>query len=114
MEWKNRRIDALLEQALTEDKAASDTTTNLTIDADLRATATILARQEMVVAGLGCIPRFFEIFAGSTSASLRRAGSKSSAIRRYSTVSASIPVRRWQSSGIMPALCSVASGSFSI
>jgi len=63
MEWKNRRIDALLEQALTEDKAASDTTTNLTIDADLRATATILARQEMVVAGLGCIPRFFEIFA---------------------------------------------------
>jgi len=62
MEWKNRRIDALLEQALIEDKAASDTTTNLTIDPDLRATATILARQEMVVAGLGCIPRFFEIF----------------------------------------------------
>ena len=53
MDWKNRRIDALLEQALVEDKAASDTTTNLTIDPDLRATATILARQEMVVAGLG-------------------------------------------------------------
>jgi len=63
MDWKNRRIDALLEQALLEDKAASDTTTNLTIDPDLRATATIVARQEMVVAGLGCIPRFFEIFA---------------------------------------------------
>ena len=63
MEWKNRRIDALLEQALLEDKAASDTTTNLTIDADLRATATIIARQELVVAGIGCIPRFFEIFA---------------------------------------------------
>ena len=62
MEWKNRRIDALLEQALVEDKAASDTTTNLTIDPDLRATATILARQEMIVAGLGCISRFFEIF----------------------------------------------------
>ena len=62
MEWKNRRIDALLEQALIEDKAASDTTTNLTIDPDLRATATIVARQEMVVAGLGCVPRFFEIF----------------------------------------------------
>ncbi len=62
MDWKNRRIDALLEQALIEDKAASDTTTNLTIDPDLRATATILARQEMVVAGLGCIPRIFEIF----------------------------------------------------
>src|SRR5260370_15369808 len=62
MDWKNRRIDALLEQALIEDKAASDTTTNLTIDPELRATATILARQEMVVAGLGCVPRFFEIF----------------------------------------------------
>src|ERR1700678_329962 len=62
MDWKNRRIDALLEQALIEDKAASDTTTNLTIDPDLRATATILARQEMIVAGLGCITRFFEIF----------------------------------------------------
>jgi len=62
MDWKNRRIDALLEQALIEDKAASDTTTNLTIDPDLRATATILARQEMIVAGLGCISRFFEIF----------------------------------------------------
>jgi nicotinate-nucleotide pyrophosphorylase (carboxylating) len=63
MDWKNRRIDALLEQALIEDKAASDTTTNLTIDPDLRATATIVARQELVVAGIGCIPRFFEIFA---------------------------------------------------
>jgi len=62
MDWKNRRIDALLEQALTEDKAASDTTTNLTIDPDLRATATVLARQEMIVAGLGCIPRIFEIY----------------------------------------------------
>jgi nicotinate-nucleotide pyrophosphorylase (carboxylating) len=62
MDWKNRRIDALLEQALIEDKAASDTTTNLTIDPELRATATILARQEMIIAGLGCIARFFEIF----------------------------------------------------
>jgi nicotinate-nucleotide pyrophosphorylase (carboxylating) len=62
MDWKNRRIDALLEQALIEDKAASDATTNLTIDPELRATATILARQEMVVAGLGCVPRIFDIF----------------------------------------------------
>jgi len=62
MEWKNSRIEALLEQALIEDKAASDTTTNLTIDPDLRASATIVARQEMVVCGLGCISRFFEIF----------------------------------------------------
>jgi nicotinate-nucleotide pyrophosphorylase (carboxylating) len=63
MDWKNSRIDALLEQALVEDKAASDATTNLTIDPSLRATATVLARQELIVAGLGCIPRIFEIFA---------------------------------------------------
>jgi nicotinate-nucleotide pyrophosphorylase (carboxylating) len=62
MDWKNRRIDALLEQALTEDKAASDLTTQLTIEPSLRATATVLARQDLVVAGLGCIPRIFEIF----------------------------------------------------
>ena len=63
MDWKSHRIDALLEQALVEDKAASDATTNLIIDPDLRATAHILARQEMLVSGLGAIPRFLEIFA---------------------------------------------------
>jgi nicotinate-nucleotide pyrophosphorylase (carboxylating) len=63
MDWKSSRIDALLEQALIEDKAASDATTNLTIDPDLRATASICARQELVVSGLGAIPRFLEIFA---------------------------------------------------
>jgi nicotinate-nucleotide pyrophosphorylase (carboxylating) len=63
MDWKSHRIDALLEQALIEDKAASDATTNLTIDPDLRASASVLARQELVVAGLGCISRFLEIFA---------------------------------------------------
>ena len=63
MDWKNSHIDALLEQALQEDKAAGDTTTNLTIDPGLRATASIVARQEMVVCGLGAVPRFLEIFA---------------------------------------------------
>jgi nicotinate-nucleotide pyrophosphorylase (carboxylating) len=63
MDWKNSRIDALLEHALVEDKAAGDTTTNLTIAPDLRATASILARQEMVVCGLGAVPRLLEIFA---------------------------------------------------
>ena len=63
MDWKTTRIEALLEQALVEDKAVSDWTTNLTIDPELRATASIIARQELVVCGLGAIPRFFEIFA---------------------------------------------------
>jgi nicotinate-nucleotide pyrophosphorylase (carboxylating) len=63
MDWKSSRIDALLEQALVEDKAVGDATTNLTIDPDLRASASILAREELVLCGLGAVPRFFEIFA---------------------------------------------------
>jgi nicotinate-nucleotide pyrophosphorylase (carboxylating) len=63
MDWKSTRIDALLKQALVEDRAVQDATTRLTIDPNLCATATLLARQEMVVCGLGTIPRFFEIYA---------------------------------------------------
>ncbi len=63
MDWKSHRVDALLEQALLEDKAVSDATTNVTIDPNLRASASIIAKQELVVAGLGAVPRFLEIFA---------------------------------------------------
>jgi nicotinate-nucleotide pyrophosphorylase (carboxylating) len=63
MDWKSSRIDALLEQALMEDQAARDSTTNLTIDPDLRATASIVARQDLVVSGLGAVSRLLEIFA---------------------------------------------------
>ena len=63
MDWKNSRIDALLEQALIEDQASGDATTQFTIDPALCASATILARQQMVVCGLGAVPRFLEIFA---------------------------------------------------
>jgi nicotinate-nucleotide pyrophosphorylase (carboxylating) len=63
MDWKSHRIHALLEQALIEDKAAGDATTNLTIDPDLRAAASIIAREPLVVAGLGSVSCFLEIFA---------------------------------------------------
>jgi nicotinate-nucleotide pyrophosphorylase (carboxylating) len=63
MDWKNSHIDALMEQALIEDQAASDATTQLTIDPGLCAKATILARQEMIVCGLGAISHFLEIYA---------------------------------------------------
>lgn len=63
MEWKSKKIEAILEGALKEDKATRDLTTELTIDPDLRATATILAKQDLLLSGLGCIPRFLEIFA---------------------------------------------------
>lgn len=63
MDWKSHRIEAVLAQALVEDQAVSDATTTVTIDPNLRATASIIARQDLVVAGLGAIPRFLEIFA---------------------------------------------------
>src|SRR5579863_4692007 len=63
MDLKNSRIDVLLEQALVEDQAAKDATTQVTIDPDLRASASVLAKEELIVAGLGAIPRFLEIFA---------------------------------------------------
>jgi len=62
MDWKSRRITALLEAALLEDKAAQDITTELTIDPALRATGTIIARQSCIVAGIGCISAFLSLY----------------------------------------------------
>jgi len=62
MDWKSRRISTLLEAALLEDKVANDITTALTIDPALRATATIIAKQPCVLAGIGCISAFLSLF----------------------------------------------------
>lgn len=62
MDWKSRRVEATLEQALAEDRATKDVTTAITIEPGLRASGTVLARQDCVISGLGCIPRFLEIF----------------------------------------------------
>jgi nicotinate-nucleotide pyrophosphorylase (carboxylating) len=63
MDWKSKKIEAILELALLEDKATSDVTTAITIDPSLRASATVIARQDCVICGLGCIPRFLDIYA---------------------------------------------------
>ncbi len=63
MDWKSRRIDAIVEQALTEDKATDDQTTLITIDPALRGTGTVLAKQDCVIAGLGVISRVLSAFA---------------------------------------------------
>jgi nicotinate-nucleotide pyrophosphorylase (carboxylating) len=63
MDWKSNRVRTILEAALAEDKVANDITTALTIDPGLRASGTIIAKQPCVVAGLGCIPVFLDIFA---------------------------------------------------
>jgi nicotinate-nucleotide pyrophosphorylase (carboxylating) len=62
MDWKSKRVGAILEAALAEDKVTNDITTALTIPSNLRASGTIIAKQACVVSGLGCIPVFLEIF----------------------------------------------------
>ncbi len=62
MDWKSKRVTAILEAALAEDKVANDITTALTIPPNLKASGTIIAKQPCVVSGLGCIPMFLEIF----------------------------------------------------
>jgi nicotinate-nucleotide pyrophosphorylase (carboxylating) len=63
MDWKSKRVSAILEAALAEDRVANDITTALTTPPNLRASGTIIAKQPCVVSGLGCIPVFLEIFA---------------------------------------------------
>jgi nicotinate-nucleotide pyrophosphorylase (carboxylating) len=62
MDWKSKRVEIVLEQAILEDHATNDITTLVTIDPKLRASATILAKQDCIISGIGCIPRFLEIF----------------------------------------------------
>jgi nicotinate-nucleotide pyrophosphorylase (carboxylating) len=62
MDWQSRRISAILEHALLEDKATSDATSRACIDPQQRATATILTKQECILAGVGAISRILEIY----------------------------------------------------
>jgi len=63
VDWTTRRITSLLENALLEDRATRDATTYACIDVNQRASATIIAKQECVLSGLGLIQRILEVFA---------------------------------------------------
>src|SRR5256885_661161 len=63
MDFHNRRVTAILENALREDSATRDSTTYACIDPQQRAAATIIAKQDCVLAGLGAVSRIFEVFA---------------------------------------------------
>src|SRR5215471_7947968 len=63
MDWQSRRLTAILENALREDSATRDATTYACIEPSQRAAATILAKQECALAGLGVIARIFDVFA---------------------------------------------------
>src|SRR3954463_6550576 len=62
MDWHSRRITAILENALLEDKATRDATTYACIDPQQRATATVIVKQDCVLSGVGSIARIIEVF----------------------------------------------------
>jgi nicotinate-nucleotide pyrophosphorylase (carboxylating) len=63
MDWNSRRITAILENALLEDRATRDATSYACIDANQRASATVLAKQECILAGIGCVARILDVYA---------------------------------------------------
>jgi nicotinate-nucleotide pyrophosphorylase (carboxylating) len=63
MDWNNRRVTSLLQNALLEDRANYDATTHACIDANQMARATLIAKQDCILAGLDAVPKIFEVFA---------------------------------------------------
>lgn len=63
MDWNSRRITAIIGNALEEDRATRDATSYACIDPGQRAAATILAKQDCILAGIGCIARILDVYA---------------------------------------------------
>jgi len=63
MDWNSRRITAILENALLEDRATRDATSYACIDPNQRATGTAIAKQDCILAGLGSIARILDVYA---------------------------------------------------
>jgi len=63
MDWNSRRITAVIENALQEDRATRDATSYACIEANQRATGTIIAKQDCILAGIGCIARILDAYA---------------------------------------------------
>jgi len=63
MDWNSRRITSIIENALVEDRATRDATSYACVEASQRASATILAKQDCILAGVGCVPRILDVYA---------------------------------------------------
>jgi nicotinate-nucleotide pyrophosphorylase (carboxylating) len=63
MDWNSRRITAVIQNALLEDRATRDATSYACIDPNQRASATILAKEDCILAGIGCVSRILDIYA---------------------------------------------------
>ena len=63
MDWNSRRLTAILEHALLEDKPTRDATSYACIDPNQRAAATILAKQDCILSGIGAVARILDVYA---------------------------------------------------
>ena len=63
MDFNGRRITAVIENALLEDRATRDATSYACIDPSQRAAGTILAKQDCILAGLGCVSKILDVYA---------------------------------------------------
>lgn len=63
MDFNSRRITAIIENALLEDRATRDATTYACVDANQRASATIVAKEDCILSGIGVIARILDVFA---------------------------------------------------
>jgi len=63
MDWNSRRLTAILENALLEDRATRDATSYACVDPNQRASATIVAKQDCILAGIGCVARILDVYA---------------------------------------------------
>jgi nicotinate-nucleotide pyrophosphorylase (carboxylating) len=63
MDWNSRRITSIIENALLEDRATRDATSYACIDPNQRAAATIIAKQDCILCGIGSIARILDVYA---------------------------------------------------
>src|ERR1700739_2326346 len=63
MNWNSRRLTAILENALLEDRATRDATSYACIDPNQRASATVIAKQDCILAGIGSVARILDVYA---------------------------------------------------
>jgi len=63
MDWTNRHLTAILQNALLEDRATRDATSYACVEPNQKAAATVLAKQDCILAGIGVIPAILDVFA---------------------------------------------------
>ena len=63
MDWNSRRTTAIIENALQEDRATRDATSYACVEASQLAAATVIAKQDCILAGIGCIARILDVYA---------------------------------------------------